>query len=272
MGDHGDQFTSPSQDEEYIENYDTFTPTITEATIYPEFAVSQPYPCVYTDEVLQLDNQIQQHNSESSHFVRPTISAGIMPQGIWQSENHYQQQIIYTPICTPTYAPASDIPFEQLAVSHFPTHQTTTQINASYDADASSNFWSPGVCRQASCLAKPLDKQNNYQEYSDWRRHWFRVHEKQYQCLLDDAMFGTAKDLERHDDAKHRTGAKRHYCYIAGCQARVREFNRKDKFKEHNDRWHGPYFCPVLDCGRGNGNGFQKNGSLTKHMRTCHGL
>ncbi|KAF7912020.1 uncharacterized protein EAE98_011777 [Botrytis deweyae] len=301
MDDHGDQFTSPSQDEEYIENhalyqqpdypvayvsrlpprvqhqgpvdiqgYGTFEPaSITETTIQPAFQV-QPYTYPYTDGVVQHGNQTQQYNSESSHLNRLTMPAGIILQEGWPLENRYQQQATYTPTYTPTYAPVGDIPLEQVAVSHGPTHQTNTQINASYDAEVSSNVWSPGFCQHASCLAKPSDKQKNYREYSDWRRHWFRVHEKQHKCLIDGAIFGTAKDLERHIEAKHQTGAKRHYCHIAGCQARAREFNRKDKFQEHNDKWHGAYCCPVPYCDRGHSNGFKERELLRDHMRTRH--
>ncbi|KAF7853086.1 uncharacterized protein EAF02_012029 [Botrytis sinoallii] len=302
MGDQGDQFTGSSQDEEYIGNsvlyqkpecpvayvsrlpsrvqhqgpvnpqgYGTFTSaSISEATIQPAFQVHQPYAYSYTDGFVQHSNQIQQYDSESSHFARPTMLAGIIPQEGWPSENRYQQQATYAPTYTPTYAPVGDIPLEQLAASRNPAHQADTQINYSYDVDASSDVWSPGFCQHASCLAKPLDKQKNYREHSDWRRHWFRVHDKQHKCLIDGAMFGTAKDLERHIEAKHQTGAKRHYCHIAGCQARAREFNRKDKFQEHNDKWHGAYCCPVAYCDRGHGNGFKERGLLIDHMRTRH--
>ncbi|TGO60813.1 hypothetical protein BCON_0032g00080 [Botryotinia convoluta] len=302
MGDHGDQFTGPSQDGEYIGNsalyqepecpvayvsrlltrvqhqgpvntqgYGTFTPaSISKATIQLASQVHQPYVYSYTDGVVQHGNQIQQHDSESPHFDRPTMSAGIIPQEAWHLENRYQQQTTYTPIYTPMYAPIGGIPLEKLAASRNPTYQTTTQINASYGADASSDVWSPGVCQHASCLAKPSDKQKNYREHSDWRRHWFRVHEKQYQCPIDGVMFGTANELKRHDEAIHQTGAKRHYCHIAGCQARAREFNRKDKFQEHKDRWHGPYYCSVPYCDRGYGNGFKEEGLLMDHMRSRH--
>ncbi|TGO27581.1 hypothetical protein BPAE_0040g00620 [Botrytis paeoniae] len=293
MGDHGDQFTGPSQDEEYggnsalyqepgcpvahvsrlrtrvqhqgpvnTQGYGTYTSaSISEATIQPDFHV-QPYAYSYTNKVVHHGNHIQQYDSESLHFDRPNMSASIEPQEAWPSENYYQQQTTYTPV--------GDIPLQQLAATRNPTHQTTTQINASYDTDASSDVWSPGVCPHASCLAKPSEKQKNYQEHSDWRRHWFRVHEKQYQCPIDGAMFGTANELRRHDEAIHQTGAKRYYCHIAGCQARAREFNRKDKFQEHKDRWHGPYYCHVPYCDRGYNNGFKEEGLLMDHMRSRH--
>ncbi|KAF7951881.1 hypothetical protein EAE96_007178 [Botrytis aclada] len=269
------------QDAVITQDYSTFTPAyITETAVQSEVQEYQPYACSYTDGVVQHSNQIQQHDSRLPHYERPNMSAGIKAQEAWLLENHYQQQSTYTPtytptmytptIYTPTYVPVDDIPLEQLAASLNPIHQTTTQINTSYDTDASSDVWSPGFCQHVSCLAKPSDKQKNYQEYSDWRRHWLRVHQKQHQCLIDGAMFGTSNELTRHEEAKHQTGAKRHYCHVAGCQARAKEFNRKDKFQEHKVRWHGPYYCPVPYCDRGYGNGFKEDGLLMEHTRSRH--
>ncbi|KAF7950629.1 uncharacterized protein EAE97_002181 [Botrytis byssoidea] len=302
MSSHGNQFTSPTWEEQYIHDralyqqpegpvayafrlpprfqhqdpvitpgYSTFTPaSITTAPIQPAVQMQQPYAYSYTDGGAQYSDQIQPHDSQSPPFDRPTMSTSIEPQEAWPLGNRYQQQATYTPTYTPTFAPIDNIPLEQLAATRNPTHQTDMQINASYDADASSDVWSPGICQHASCLAKSSDKQKNYREHSDWRRHWFRVHDKQYQCPIDGAMFGTANELNRHDEAIHQTGAKKHYCHIGGCQARAREFNRKDKFREHNDRWHGPYCCLVPYCDRGSGNGFKEQVLLTDHMHSRH--
>ncbi|KAF7886556.1 uncharacterized protein EAF01_011234 [Botrytis porri] len=259
------------QDSVITPDYSTFAPAfITATSIQPAVQIHQPYAYSYTVGGLQHGNQIQPYDSQSLYFDRPTMSAGIESQEAWPSENHHQQQATYTPTYTPAYAPVGGIPLEQPAASHNPSPQTTMQINTSYDTNASSDIWSPGVCPHASCLSKPSDKQKNYREHSDWRRHWYRVHEKQHQCPIDGAMFGTANELKRHDEAIHQTGAKRHYCHVAGCQARAREFNRKDKFQEHNDRWHGPYYCSVSYCDRGYGNGYKEEGLLMDHMRIRH--
>ncbi|TGO41213.1 hypothetical protein BHYA_0025g00650 [Botrytis hyacinthi] len=259
------------QDPVIIQDYTTFAPaSITKTAIQPTVQVNQLYAYSYTDGAVQHGKQTQQSDSGFPNFDRPTMSVGIEPQEAWPSENLYQQQVTYTPTYTPTYAPFGEIPIEQPAASLTPNHQTTTHINAWYDTDASSDVWSPGICSHTSCLVKPSNKQKDYREYSDWRSHWSRVHEKQHQCLIDGAMFGTANELKRHSEAKHQTGAKRHYCHIAGCQARAREFNRKDKFREHNDRWHGPYCCPAPDCDRGSNNGYKEERLSMDHMRSCH--
>ncbi|TEY40711.1 hypothetical protein BOTCAL_0426g00080 [Botryotinia calthae] len=272
------------QDPDIPQGYGTYTPaSIIETPVQPAVQEHQAYAYSYTDEYVQHGNQIQQYGSRSPHYDRPTMSMDIVPQEVWPSENFYQHHATYTPAYppaytpnyTPTYAPIGDIGLEQLAANHTPFHQSTAQIipqdtNPLNDADANPGVWSPGVCQHPSCLTRPSDKQKDYQEHSDWRRHWSRVHEKQYQCPIEGAIFGTATDLRRHDEAKHQTGAKRYYCHIAGCKARARDFNRKDKFQEHKDRWHGPYYCSVPHCDRGYNNGFKDEGILKGHMRIVH--
>ncbi|THV46760.1 hypothetical protein BGAL_0362g00100 [Botrytis galanthina] len=259
------------QDPVITQDYTNFAPaSITETAIQPTVQVYQPYAYSYTDGPMQHGSQTQQFDSGFPNFDRPNMSVGIEPQEASPLANLYQQQVDYTPTYTTTHAPFGEIPFEQPAASLTPNCQTTTHINAWYDTDASSDVWSPGVCPHASCLAKPLNKQKNYREHSDWRSHWSRVHEKQHQCLFDGSMFGTANELKRHNEAKHQTGDKRHSCQIVGCQARAKKFNRKDKFREHNDRWHGPYCCPVPDCNRGSSNGYKEERLLMDHMRSFH--
>ncbi|KAK6594168.1 hypothetical protein H4I96_11081 [Botrytis cinerea] len=307
MSFHGNQFTSPTWDEQYIQDsafdqqretpvayaprapprlqhhnpvitqgYSVFAPaSITETPAQPAIQGHQPYTYSYTNEHLQHGNQIQQYDSGSPHYDRPIMSMDVVTQEAWPSENFHQHHTTYTPAYTPTYTPAVDIPLEQLAANHNPFHQPTTQIipqdtNAFNNADADPGVWSPGVCQHANCLAKPSDKQKEYQEHSDWRRHWFRVHVKQYQCQIEGDVFGTANELKRHSEAKHQTGAKRHYCHIAGCQARAREFNRKDKFQEHKEKWHGPNYCSVPYCDRGPDNGFKNERMLMDHIRSRH--
>ncbi|KAG4025577.1 hypothetical protein MFRU_054g00060 [Monilinia fructicola] len=126
-----------------------------------------------------------------------------------------------------------------------------------------------GKCPHAKCQS---GNTKIFTKFSEFRGHWYRTHEKRYSCLkCNDTVFGTDADLRRHSGAVHSDGPKEFTCNVECCNARAKEFTRKDRLKEHNEKWHGKYHCPMKNCPRGLGNGFRDQTLLDEHRRKSHG-
>ncbi|KAI9644515.1 hypothetical protein NHQ30_006536 [Ciborinia camelliae] len=253
----------------------------TAIAVRPTTQAYEPSPHPDTERFVQY--------AKCSHLNHPIMSAGVEylngpPATNFQvnmsSGNHYQEQATYTSVLPPqvTFPPVNLLPFKQSSAEYdsfsvYPqpiTQNASPGLNAASAADPTSSTWSEGICRHGDCLTKPPRKQKAYKDYADFRGHWNRVHNKQFECPLHNYRFGTAAELRRHEEAMHQTGAKRFSCHKEGCQARARDFNRKDKYQEHMSKWHGPYVCPARYCVRGQDNGFGDQGLLLDHMQKRH--
>ncbi|KAF7915625.1 hypothetical protein EAE99_010138 [Botrytis elliptica] len=136
----------------------------------------------------------------------------------------------------------------------------------------------PSVCLHPQCQCKPTNKRKLYNRYKDWQGHFKRAHHKQYLCGLpncpnSEKRYGTKAEVKRHRLSVHRFGkadAKHWNCQVLNCQRSTKVFTRGDKYKDHRDRWHGPFPCLYPGCVRGPDNGFKDQEALDKHRRKEH--
>ncbi|KAJ8061321.1 hypothetical protein OCU04_010384 [Sclerotinia nivalis] len=150
--------------------------------------------------------------------------------------------------------------------SHRPSQSTTID-------DISPRKY-PSKCPHSDCLSKP-NKTKSFTRENEWRDHFYRTHEKRYRCDFTNCLmvFGTEADAKRHRLAVHKIGkeeAKQYSCSVQNCGARQMNFTRGDKFKDHRDRWHGPFYCTKQDCTRGSGHGFRDQAALDAHSQKKH--
>ncbi|KAF7860813.1 hypothetical protein EAF04_008331 [Stromatinia cepivora] len=150
--------------------------------------------------------------------------------------------------------------------SHRPSQSTTID-------DISPRKY-PSKCPHSDCVSNP-NKTKYFTRENEWRNHFNRTHEKRCRCDFTNCpmVFGTEADAKRHRLAVHKIGkeeAKQYSCSVQNCRARQMNFTRSDKFKEHRDRWHGPFYCTKQDCTRGHGHGFRDQAALDAHSRKEH--
>lgn len=129
----------------------------------------------------------------------------------------------------------------------------------------------PSKCPHPDCH----EKTKFFTKEKAWRDHNVRTHEKPFRCGVGNCgmIFGTEADVRRHRIPTHHIGleeARQYSCQIVHCQARRMEFYRSDKYKEHRERWHGPFYCLVQGCRRGPGHGFKDKGALESHSTREH--
>ncbi|KAI9644514.1 hypothetical protein NHQ30_006535 [Ciborinia camelliae] len=147
---------------------------------------------------------------------------------------------------------------------------------ASIDPPCPGSF--PSMCPHPGCQTKRTNKPRLYNRYKDWQYHFKRVHAKKFicgiaNCLNGDKKYGTEAEARRHRLTVHRYGeadAKRWACHIPNCQRNKKVFIRSDKYKEHCDRWHGPFPCQYLGCVRGPNHGCKDQNALDNHYRKEH--
>ncbi|KAF5867691.1 putative transcription factor c2h2 protein [Botrytis fragariae] len=136
----------------------------------------------------------------------------------------------------------------------------------------------PGVCLHPQCQCKRTNKPKLYSRYKDWQGHFKRAHHKQYLCGLpgcpdSEKRYGTKAEAKRHRLSVHHFGkenAKHWDCQIPTCQRSTKVFTRSDKYKDHHDKWHGPFPCQYQGCVRGLDHGFKDQDALDKHRRKGH--
>ncbi|TGO27579.1 hypothetical protein BPAE_0040g00600 [Botrytis paeoniae] len=136
----------------------------------------------------------------------------------------------------------------------------------------------PSVCLHPQCQCKRTNKPKLYNRYKDWQGHFKRAHHKQYLCGLpncpnSEKRYGTKAEAKRHRLSVHRFGkadAKHWNCQVPSCQRSTKVFTRGDKYKDHRDKWHGPFPCQYQGCVRGLDHGFKDQDALDKHRRKEH--
>ncbi|KAM0309828.1 hypothetical protein ACHAO8_008667 [Botrytis cinerea] len=136
----------------------------------------------------------------------------------------------------------------------------------------------PSTCLHPQCQCKRTNKPKLYNRYKDWKNHFKRSHQKRYLCGLPNCpngkkKYGTIAEAKRHRLSVHRFGkadAKHWNCQVPDCRRSTKVFIRGDKYKDHRDRWHGPFPCQYPGCVRGLGHGFKDQEALDKHGQKEH--
>ncbi|KAB8289509.1 hypothetical protein EYC80_010669 [Monilinia laxa] len=161
-----------------------------------------------------------------------------------------------------------------------PTHRSRypTRQNNHHSQSVSIDYINPrsypAKCPHPDCVSNPSQRKI-FSKYREWRDHFYRTHDKRYPCMSTNCgmMFGTDADAKRHGRAKHNIGmeqASQWFCSKLNCQARQTHFTRADKYKEHDDKWHGPSYCSPPGCSRGFGHGYRDRAALDAHIRKKH--
>ena len=130
--------------------------------------------------------------------------------------------------------------------------------------------WSAGdKCTWPECASKAVFKTKG-----SFNRHITNLHDKPLLCLVPNCSqktpFGRISDLRRHEQSIH--SIKRQFiCPIASCDARIKEFARKDHLTKHLRERHDSYFCPINHCFHSTKSSFAKPENLAEHIKTAHG-
>lgn len=82
--------------------------------------------------------------------------------------------------------------------------------------------------------------------------------------------FSRKSDLRRHQRSVHST-ERGFVCSLPSCNARIKEFTRKDHLTKHIRDLHDSYFCILRHCPRETRQSFAKPEDLTKHIENEHG-
>ena len=107
-----------------------------------------------------------------------------------------------------------------------------------------------------------------------FRKHLTNVHKNPLLCSAANCPhktpFGRPTDLRRHMQSVH-SGERKYVCSIASCDARIKEFARKDHLNKHMRERHDSYFCPIYHCFHSTKGSFAKPEDLTEHLDNYHG-
>lgn len=130
--------------------------------------------------------------------------------------------------------------------------------------------WSAGhKCTWPECASKAVFKTRGA-----FNRHITNLHEKPLLCLVANCShktpFGRISDLRRHVQSTHSI-ERQFICSITSCDARIKEFARKDHLTKHMRERHDSYFCPMNHCFHSSKSSFAKPEDLAEHIKTAHG-
>lgn len=138
------------------------------------------------------------------------------------------------------------------------------------DREAIMQAWSAGhKCTWPECASKAVFKTKGA-----FNRHITNLHDKPLLCLVPNCShktpFGRISDLRRHVQSAHSI-ERQFICPIASCDARIKEFARKDHLTKHLRERHDSYFCPMNHCVHSTKSSFAKPENLAEHIKTAHG-
>lgn len=130
--------------------------------------------------------------------------------------------------------------------------------------------WSPGnKCSWPQCASRAV-----FMTKGSFNRHVTNVHEKPLLCSIPNCSqktpFGRTSDLRRHLQSAHST-ERLFICPITSCDARIKEFARKDHLTKHMRERHDSYFCPMNHCFHSTKCSFAKPENLAEHIENAHG-
>lgn len=127
-----------------------------------------------------------------------------------------------------------------------------------------------GKCLWPECTSRAVFKTR-----ASFNMHFTNVHTTPLLCSTANCPhktpFGRLSDLRRHKQSVHST--KRSFvCTVSSCDARIKEFARKDHLAKHTRERHDNYFCPLNHCPRSTKSSFAKPEEVVEHIKTEHGL
>ena len=109
---------------------------------------------------------------------------------------------------------------------------------------------------------------------ASFNMHVTNVHTNPLLCLVVNCShktpFGRLSDLRRHEQSAHSL-ERRFVCSVNSCEARIKEFARKDHLLKHMRERHDNYFCPMNHCFRSTKCSFVKPEDLAEHIDSMHG-
>lgn len=130
--------------------------------------------------------------------------------------------------------------------------------------------WSIGSkCTWPGCTSRAV-----FKTWSSFNMHVTNLHTNPLLCLVvncpQKTPFGRLSDLRRHQQSAHSADRK-FVCSVSSCDARIKEFARKDHLTKHMRERHDNYFCPINHCPRGTKSSFDKPESVAEHIEAEHG-
>jgi hypothetical protein len=131
--------------------------------------------------------------------------------------------------------------------------------------------WSIGdKCTWPRCASSAVFKTK-----SSFNRHVTNVHTNPLLCLVANCShktpFGRLSDLRRHQRSSH-SAERAFVCRVASCDARIKDFTRKDHLTKHMRERHDNYFCPKNHCFHSTKSSFAEPEDLAGHINNDHGL
>lgn len=147
------------------------------------------------------------------------------------------------------------------------TPESGTQIQT---AESASLSWSIGdKCTWPDCTSAA-----EFKTVSSFNMHVNNMHTDPLLCSAPNCQhrtpFGRKSDLRRHEQSAH--SAERNFvCTVPSCDARVKEFARKDHLWNHMRDLHDYYFCPLNHCRRSTKCYFDKPEDVQEHITVEHG-
>jgi hypothetical protein len=130
--------------------------------------------------------------------------------------------------------------------------------------------WSvDGKCTWPECTSRAVFKTK-----ASFDIHVTNIHTRPLLCLVANCPqktpFGRLSDLRRHKQSAH-SAERTFICTVASCDARIKEFARKDHLTKHMRERHDNYFCPINHCPRSTKGSFDKPEAVAEHIDAEHG-
>ncbi len=130
----------------------------------------------------------------------------------------------------------------------------------------------PGQCSLPGCKKGP--RAYFFQTFQSYRSHLKNVHSKSLLCTYPlcphTRPFSSQTDLNRHALRHGNKADKPYKCLKSNCPARVKEFKRKDKLREHSRRYHSEYVCFLCSGNPRHSRWFETFEKFVEHTNTEH--
>jgi hypothetical protein len=148
--------------------------------------------------------------------------------------------------------------------------QTQESIGQPESLELVLELWSVGSkCTWPQCTSKA-----QFKTMASFYMHVTNLHTNPLLCLVatcpHKTPFGRLSDLRRHEQSVH-SAERKFACTVSSCDARIREFARKDHLAKHMRERHDHYFCPMHHCPRSTKSSFANPEDLLKHINHQHG-
>jgi hypothetical protein len=140
----------------------------------------------------------------------------------------------------------------------------------SHNSEQIPESWSIGSkCTWPNCTSRAEFKTN-----ASFRMHITNIYINPLLCSAvgcpHKTPFGRLSDLRRHEQSAH-SSERKFVCTSPSCDARIKEFARKDHLSKHMRERHDHYFCPKNHCPRSTKSSFVKPEDVEEHIKVEHG-